>query len=230
MGKRFHQKIDHPLYVCVVLLQERFHRVHCVDYRAVVAPAETLADFLKRVACQLSGNEHGNLARERNRRGAAFAAEVFGGKMESVGGALLDFLDVDGCPVFLNNIVGKKIRRLFKRDYRRRVYQGAVADELVERALHSADVLRKFAGDEIEDIRADLRSSRRRRLFAQNRKARFVVGHLDVGSHPPRETRNETLFDVLNLVYRLVARKDNLLVCVEKLVEFMKKFEAENLK
>src|SRR3546814_8315679 len=52
----------------------------------------------------------------------------------------------------------------------------------------------------------------RSRLLAENRDPRLELRSLDVGDETPREARDEALFHLLELLWVLVARDDDLLV------------------
>ena len=76
----------------------------------MIAPAESVSDFVERCLCQLAREIHRHLPRESDVGGPPLARHVREPNVEVLGHAPLDLFDGDGVPrFFLQNIFQKML-------------------------------------------------------------------------------------------------------------------------
>src|SRR5690606_21513710 len=91
-GKLRAQEFDAAAHAAV-LVHHVVHGLAGVDDGAVIAPAEGIADVLKRVLGQRAGEIHGDLARNGDVVGPTLARHVAVADLEVIGDLLLDRLN-----------------------------------------------------------------------------------------------------------------------------------------
>jgi hypothetical protein len=189
-----------------------------VEDRGVVLAAEALADVGKRVAGELPGEVHRDLAGKGDGLRAGLGAEVVRLDAEDLAHAALDVVGGDqallGAPDVREDLVG---------EIETEIAAGEAAEgaDPNERALELADVGLDLVRDEEGEVVGE-REAVELGLLLQDGDAGFEVRRLDVGDEAPFEARAEALLDLGNLFRRAVARDDDLPVRLVEVVERVK--------
>jgi len=182
----------------------------------VVASAEGFADGAEGAFGHSPREEHGDLPRERDVLGAAFAGHVGETDVEVFGDFLLDGLDADGVAAFL---VEDLAQQAFH-DFQRELFAGqrGVGGDADERAFEAPDVGADAVREEIENFRRQ-HHAHGLRFLVQNREAHLDVGGLEIGHKSPFEAGHQAMLEILDFAGGTVAGENDLFVRFVKRIE-----------
>lgn len=209
-----------------ILLHHVIDGLAGVDHGAVIATAESIADFLKRVFGELTGQVHRDLAGNGDIGGAAFARHV----------AMADLIMV--CDTLLDHLDGEEILSLFHEDILQEhlgcgqidglMGEGGIAGDFDQGAFEPANILGDVLSDELEDRRGNL-ELKAGGLGPENGDAGLVIGWLDIGRQTPFETGDQAGLELLDFARATITGQDDLAALFEQVVKCVKKLLLDAL-
>lgn len=205
----------------LIILTEVFDFLTGVNDRRIMASAEELADFFEGEVGRLTAEIHGNLSRESN-----LGISLLGIHVCDLDAVLLGNHGADAFR--LNLLLGEDVleRPLGEFDGDGLGEEVRETDDAVQCTFQLADVIGDLFGDEAADIVDIFRPFEIHRfgLLLENGDSRLKVGRLKVGDEIPGEAGTQSLFEVVQLIRRSVARDDNLLIGFPETVKGIEEF------
>lgn len=183
--------------------------------------AELFCDSRQRERGEFSGEIHGDLSREGNISGSAFAAHIGDTDVVIIGHNFLNLIDGDrGTGFFRKERTQQRIGQLKGHEIRFVIGYCQIINQLQQSALEATDIGFDFAGEMLQNRIAEF-DSVILLLLAQNSNTGFEIWRLDIDGQAAFKAGNEAFFESADFAGWAVGGENDLLMSIIECIEGM---------